>query len=85
MITIKHCHLFGFECPQKWGHFSKTNEDNRNVRFCDVCENKVYLCKTDEEYEKHKEAGNCVAVDYMAPGKKKPIRLAGMPPRIFPK
>jgi len=85
MITIKHCNLFGSECSQKWESFSKIEKSERNVRFCDKCEKKVYLCKTDAEYEKQKIAGNCVAVDHMAPGKKKLVRLAGAPPRIFPK
>ena len=85
MVTIKYCHIFEFECPQKWEYFSKSEKSGKNVRFCKFCERDVYLCKTDAEYETNKKAGNCVAVDVKPPGKKKPMRLAGMPPRILPK
>jgi len=85
MITIKYCQIFEFECPQKWENFGKSEKPGKNVRFCKFCERDVYLCETDAEYETHKNAENCVAVDIKPPGEKRLKRLAGMPPRNFPK
>ena len=52
---------FEFECPKDWNNLQKTSAEN--VRFCDVCEKKVFFCNTEREAKAHSILGNCVAIN----------------------
>lgn len=51
---------FAFQCPNQWGMLQPT--DDEAVRFCEVCEQKVYHCETTEQVRHHALRGRCVAV-----------------------
>jgi len=58
--TIRNCDKdFRFVCPQNWAELSETGDDSQ--RFCDQCQQIVYLCVSDEETLEHARAGHCVA------------------------
>jgi hypothetical protein len=58
--TIRNCdRSFRFVCPQKWGDLARTDVDSQ--RFCDKCEQIVYLCVSDAETLEHARAGHCIA------------------------
>ncbi|MFN8354715.1 MAG: hypothetical protein U0Y10_09725 [Spirosomataceae bacterium] len=46
-------------CPQLWENFTPT--PYHNVRHCETCQKKVYLCDTEREIMRHANAGHCVA------------------------
>jgi hypothetical protein len=56
--VIKNCSL-SFKCTQKWETLSKT--DKVNVKFCELCSNKVFFVTTDEELNKYAELNKCIA------------------------
>ncbi len=47
--------------PKTWESLSLTARDD--VRFCDHCGKKVYLCVSQEEVDSAAELGRCVAFD----------------------
>jgi hypothetical protein len=61
-----NCHAWkkevalGFTCPATWQSFDPT--DSPDVRFCQVCREKVYLCQTPQEFVERGERGQCVAI-----------------------
>lgn len=58
--TVRNCdRQFKFVCPQLWSDLKETDERDR--RFCDKCEQVVYLCVSDDETLEHARAGHCVA------------------------
>ena len=50
-----------FVCPKTWESLTVTARDD--VRFCDHCSKKVYLCASQEEVDSAAELGKCVAFD----------------------
>ncbi len=50
-----------YVCPKTWELLSLTARDD--VRFCDHCSKKVYLCASQEEVDSAAELGKCVAFD----------------------
>src|SRR5438552_2196635 len=50
---------FDVKCPTEWEKLKATNDDS--VRFCNVCQQKVHLCKTPDEFVAHGNQGHCVA------------------------
>ena len=58
-MTIENCR-FEFKCPKQW---SELQDDGKlDSRFCDVCEQRVYLCVTDDELRTRAAAGECVVI-----------------------
>lgn len=68
-------YIFKFECTESWDTLTETV--NENVRYCQRCDENVYLVEKSEEFVANAEKGNCVF--------SLPIRTAGMPmpPQIF--
>jgi len=59
-ITVRNCdEVFKFKCPLNWSDLRETEEENK--RFCNQCENDVFLCKTDGETIDHAKQGHCIA------------------------
>lgn len=56
-------------CPKKWESLEPTENDG--LRYCDVCDQKVHLCETPEQFVQLGNAGHCVAV----PNANHPIHL----------
>lgn len=50
-----------FVCPKTWESLSVTARDD--IRYCDHCKKKVYLCASQEEVDSAAELGKCVAFD----------------------
>ena len=53
------CH-FLFKCPQRWDRLQPTAEER--VRHCTECDRDVHLALTEEEFQRHRDAGHCIAV-----------------------
>lgn len=51
-----------FQCPQTWELLNTTNDNN--VRHCNVCSQKVYMCLTPQEFMHNARSGKCVAIPY---------------------
>jgi hypothetical protein len=47
-------------CPNEWDQFEPT--EDVKTRFCNHCENKVYLCSTEEEAVAHAKERHCIAI-----------------------
>lgn len=56
---IRNCN-FILECPARWEELGPT--DQENVRYCDACQRKVFMCRTEEELRARIEQNDCVAV-----------------------
>jgi hypothetical protein len=50
-----------FVCPKTWESFTVTARDD--VRFCNHCSKKVYLCASQAEVDSAAELRKCVAFD----------------------
>ena len=63
--TVSRCgRWFRFRCPKEWKLLSPTSEVG--VRFCGVCQQKVYFAATEEELRKLASEGRCAAFyDYL--------------------
>ena len=86
MDEVEHCSWkWEFQCPKLWSGMRQT--DDPNVRMCDVCLEKVYLCETDEEIVRHARSGHCVAVGQheIVAGIPGPEEWVPLPGRISPK
>jgi hypothetical protein len=56
---IRNC-IFAFKCDKEWNDLIETEIDD--VRFCNDCERKVYLCKTDDDLRSAILGKRCVAI-----------------------
>lgn len=56
---------FRLECPIQWSSLRGTSDEN--VRFCEVCQQEVYYCRTPEEVAQRAIRRHCVAYDSPAP------------------
>ena len=50
-----------YTCPKTWNSLAVTSRED--IRFCDQCCKKVYLCASQEEVDSAAELGVCVAFD----------------------
>jgi hypothetical protein len=58
--TIRNCPtVFRLVCPQRWEALTPTEEPG--VRHCGRCDQRVYICSSDEEAVTHARAGHCIA------------------------
>ena len=48
-----------FECAKKWDSLTATNQEG--VRHCSSCDESVHWCNTQEDIERAKKKGWCVA------------------------
>ena len=62
---------FQYECPKRWNDLLAT--DVENVRFCNHCEQNVYLVQTQIEFAEQAAKGKCVAIETPE------FTMAGMP------
>ena len=53
---------FEFQCPRGWNGLHATEDPN--VRVCESCLERVYLCQTEEEVEMRSRRGECVALGF---------------------
>lgn len=51
---------FEFICPLKWDCLDTTESDD--IRYCQVCQQNVYLCQTPLEFVNQGNFGRCVAI-----------------------
>jgi hypothetical protein len=51
---------FAFQCPKTWQALATT--DNRRVRECGACRERVYRCDTPDEVRERAQLGQCVFV-----------------------
>ena len=63
---IRNCQ-FADKCTKKWGDLRKAQGNIANVRFCDECEQDVYLCFTDLQLSKAIRENKCVAIHVSTP------------------
>ena len=60
LTTVRNCdEIFKFKCPLDWSDLQETEE--QKIKFCNQCENNVFLCETDEETIEHAKQGHCIA------------------------
>jgi hypothetical protein len=57
---ISNCPL-KFVCSKRWSDLRAETVDSSR-RFCTDCNKPVYLCRTEEDFEKRRRAGECVAL-----------------------
>lgn len=57
--TLRNC-PFAFRCTKQWLELKQTDSDK--LRFCDDCQQPVYLCETDEELTEAIIQNRCVAI-----------------------
>ncbi len=58
---ISNCQpQFKFRCPKQWGELKRTAD--RSTRFCDVCQQTVFLCFKQSELQERASKGQCVAL-----------------------
>ena len=70
---------FEFECPMKWAELTSTEQ--QGVRHCNKCDQLVHLCTTPEDFVKHGNTGNCVAIHQsVIPGRERRGLLGKMRP-----
>ena len=55
---IRNC-PWGYKCEKTWEDLRPSNE--RNTRFCDACEQNVYLCETQKDLSFSILSNRCVA------------------------
>jgi hypothetical protein len=55
-VNISNCEI-KFKCPNIWGNLKKT--ENPKVRFCDECQENVYIVEDIENFPKDKK---CVMI-----------------------
>ena len=55
---------FEFKCPKLWDSLESTEE--RDIKFCGECSQKVYYCTQLEELEYRSKLGDCVAFRHEA-------------------
>ena len=51
---------FEFICPRKWASLKPTRSNG--IRYCEVCDQNVYLCETPTGFVRQGELGRCVAI-----------------------
>jgi hypothetical protein len=56
---IHNC-KFAFECPRQWFQFAETGD--WKVRYCDECEQPVYLAETQADLDLNIAYGRCTAI-----------------------
>lgn len=60
-VELWNCrNAFEFVCPRYFAELDPTN--NPDVRFCGVCQERVYLACTPLDFVTHGELGHCVAI-----------------------
>lgn len=59
---IRNCNRedFAYACPKLWSELKPAFSSN--VRHCDHCERKVYLCRTDADLKFYSSVNFCVAI-----------------------
>ena len=57
--AIIDCHL-AFRCPRTWAQLTPTKVEG--IRHCAECDRDVHLALTAEDFRRHGEEGQCVAV-----------------------
>ena len=58
-IRVGHCR-FRFVCDRTWDSLDTTTAPD--VRYCNDCQQRVYLCKYEEEWRTHVALDHCVAI-----------------------
>jgi hypothetical protein len=61
-MDIAHCEV-KFQCPLIWDNLAQTNDDK--VRFCDTCQENVYMVEDIENFPKDKK---CVMIRFQKLG-----------------
>ena len=56
---------FSFKCPKTWDRLTPTA--NASIRHCSECDRDVHLALTEEDFRRHAEEGQCVAVRVQRP------------------
>ncbi len=57
-MSIRNC-SFGYQCNKDWDDLIPL--DRNDVKFCDLCREKVYFCKAENEIIFHIKKNNCIA------------------------
>jgi hypothetical protein len=61
VVELWNCrNAFDFVCPRYFSELEPT--DDPAVRFCAVCQERVYQCRTPLDFVTHGELGHCVAI-----------------------
>ncbi len=75
---VAHCNILQFKCLQEWDSLDETND--RDMRYCRGCDERVYFCRTEDQFRRHARKGHCVAITVMNPTDSEfEMRTAGMP------
>ncbi|MBK4736099.1 hypothetical protein [Noviherbaspirillum pedocola] len=61
-FLIRNCKAanFVYACPKLWSQLKPAFSDN--VRHCDHCNRKVYLCRTDADLQFYTSVDFCIAI-----------------------
>lgn len=57
--TIRNCQ-FAFRCTKQWPELARTDNDKK--RFCDDCQQNVFLCESDAELTQAVIQNRCIAI-----------------------
>ena len=56
---------FRFKCPKVWDNLRPTQQEG--IRHCPECNRDVHLALTEEDFRRHADEGQCVAVRVLHP------------------
>ncbi len=59
-LKVQNC-LFEYKCPEDWNKFDKT--DDRDIRYCDICQTNVYNARTYDKYLEYSAQKKCIMID----------------------
>jgi len=61
-FRIRNC-IFGFKCEASWDSMVRLhNNDQQEVRFCNLCQKEVYECLDDDELALCVRLNRCVSL-----------------------
>jgi hypothetical protein len=60
---VAYCKYQQSKCTQDWESLDRTN--NQDMKYCRECDERVYFCRTKDQFRRFTRAGNCVAIAIM--------------------
>jgi len=79
---IRNC-KFAFKCEKRWDDLEITSGNDKNIRFCQDCEQNVYRCRTDHQIKIAIMKNRCIAVRIESKVSREKINFVGVPAETF--
>ena len=79
---LRNC-KFAFKCEKRWNDLNVISGGDKDIRFCDDCEQSVYRCRTDDQLKYAIRENRCIAVRYRTEDNPEAVELLGLPADAF--